>query len=76
MPSFADIYVIKKTRSKKLGIEFLNLFLPQREETTDEYLFPQYANEPETEFHNADLLMGYLEKKSKFRIRNLLEKFR
>lgn len=61
MSGFADIYVIKKTRSKKCGIEFLNYFLPKREETTDEYLFPQYADEAETEFQNAEFLMDYLE---------------
>jgi hypothetical protein len=40
MSGFADIYVIKKNRSKKLAIQFLDYFLPQREESSNEYLFP------------------------------------
>jgi hypothetical protein len=62
MSGFADIYVIKKTRLKKFGIEFLDHFLPQRKESSDEYLFPQYTDKVETEFQNAESLMDYLEK--------------
>jgi len=61
MPHYADIYVIKKTRSKKLGLEFLNHFLPFRKESTGEYLIPQYSNNPINEFDNALSVMEFLE---------------
>ncbi len=61
MSGFADIYVIKKTRSKNLGVEFLERFLPHREESSDEYFYPQYADKKEIEFQNVELLMDFLE---------------
>lgn len=61
MGYLADIYVIIKSRSKKMGIDFLNHFLPLREESTDEYLIPQYSDDPIQKFDNADDLMNYLE---------------
>lgn len=61
MGYLADIYVIKKSRSKKLGIDFLNHFLPLREESAEEYLIPQYSDYPICEFDNAEDLMIFLE---------------
>lgn len=61
MGNLADIYVIQKSRSKKLGIDFLNHFLPLREESADEYLIPQYSEDPISEFDNAEDLMIFLE---------------
>lgn len=61
MGYLADIYLIQKSRSKSKGIDFLNAFLPSREESCDEYLIPQYSDNPIEEFDNADDLMTYLE---------------
>ena len=60
----ADIYVIQKSRSKTKGIDFLNTFLPLRAESANEYLIPQYSDNPVEEFDNADDLMAYLESNS------------
>ena len=62
MGELADIYVAVKTRSKKLGIEFLNQFLPKRAESADEYQLPQYSMISEREFDTVDELMTFLEK--------------
>ncbi|BDD08540.1 hypothetical protein FUAX_09720 [Fulvitalea axinellae] len=61
MGYLADVYVIQKSRSKKLGVDFLNHFLPIREESADEYLIPQYLDDPIHEFDNAEDLMTFLE---------------
>lgn len=61
MGQFADIYIALKTRSKQKGIDFLNHFLPQREESADGYEFPQYSNKSEIEFDSVDELMNQLE---------------
>lgn len=61
MGFLADIYVIKKTRSKKLVNDFLDHFLPNRKEIADEYFIPEYSTNPTHEFHNADELMSFLE---------------
>ncbi len=61
MGYLADIYVIKKTRSKKLADDFLNHFLPNREESAKDYLIPEYSNNPSNKFDNADKLMSFLE---------------
>lgn len=61
MGYLADIYIIKESRSEKMGIDFLNHFLPLREESADEYLIPQYSDNPIREFDNATDLMNFLE---------------
>jgi hypothetical protein len=66
MGYLADIYVIKKTRSKKLADDFLNHFLPNRIESADEYLIPEYSDNPTYEFDNADELMSFLEKNENY----------
>lgn len=62
MGYYADIYVIKKTRSKIVALEFLKHFLPQRKESAECYEIPQYGINTEIEFNNAEELMDYLEK--------------
>ncbi len=64
MGYYADIYVIKKTRSKKDVIDFLNHFMPERKESTNEYLIPQYSDQPKTVFTSAEGLMSYLQMNS------------
>lgn len=62
MSFYADIYIIKKTRSKQAGWHFLNHFLPFRENSAVEFEVPQYAEEPLMVFQVAEDLMDYLEK--------------
>jgi len=54
MPSYSDIYVISEKRDRQTIEEFLNEFLPARDETADEYEFPQYSDNPEVMFRTAD----------------------
>ncbi|WP_415891931.1 hypothetical protein ACMXYN_11440 [Neptuniibacter sp. PT8_73] len=54
MPSYSDIYVISDKRDRKSVEEFLNEFLPYRDESADEYEFPQYSDSAEIVFSSAD----------------------
>ncbi len=45
--------VISEKRNRRTIDLFLNEFLPVREETADEYKFPQYAESPDIIFHKA-----------------------
>lgn len=54
MPSYSDIYVISEKRDLKTINEFLNEFLPARDEAADEYEFPQYSDNPEIIFRSAE----------------------
>ncbi|MDX1447173.1 hypothetical protein [Lishizhenia sp.] len=66
MGHLADIYVIKKSRSKQLGIDFLNQFLPLNSESADEYSIPQYSVSPVQNFDKAHDLMTYLESNNQY----------
>ncbi|MEZ4805711.1 MAG: hypothetical protein R2852_09575, partial [Bacteroidia bacterium] len=61
MGYLADIYVAVETRSKTKAVDFLNHFLPKREESADDYLIPQYSDNPIQEFNNACDLMIFME---------------
>lgn len=61
MSFYADIYVLVETRSKKMAVEFLNYFLPVREESANEYLIPQYSDNPMYTFKKAYDVMNFLE---------------
>lgn len=50
MPEFADIYVLARNRTVQSAQEFLDEFLPERENAADEYELPQYAGQPEEVF--------------------------
>ncbi len=54
MPSYSDIYVISERRDLKTIDGFLNQFLPDRDETADEYEFPQYSDNPEIIFGSVE----------------------
>ena len=62
MTHYADIYVIKQTRTKAEGLAFLNHFLSERVESSKVYEVPQYGERTEYEFCKAEDLMDYLEK--------------
>lgn len=58
---FADCYVLSHHRTKDFITSFLDRFLPQREEYTDTYELPQFAEDPIIVFSSAGQLMDYLE---------------
>lgn len=58
---FADCYVLTHRRDKDFILSFLDHFLPQREEYTDEYELPQFAEHPVIVFPSAGQLLDYLE---------------
>jgi len=59
MPEYADIYVISQKRDGNTISEFLDLFLPIRVESTDEYGIPQYSDSPEVVFNTAEQLIEF-----------------
>ncbi len=54
MPLYSDIYVISEKRDRKSVEDLLNEFLPQLDETADEYEFPQYSDSAEIVFSSVD----------------------
>lgn len=67
MAYYADIYVIKKTRSKALVLDFLDKFLPNRKETQNEYFILKNSENPIHCFEDVIDLMQYLEVNNKYR---------
>jgi hypothetical protein len=59
MPEYADIYVISEKRNFTTVINFLDQFLPEREESADEYELPQYSDSPDLIFSRANDLIEY-----------------
>lgn len=55
-----EIYVLCKERSKKLVLNFLDEFLPDRKEVNSEYPYPQYVGNAEN-FNDVDKLLNILE---------------
>lgn len=53
MPEYSDIYVISERRDESTIDAFLNHFLPKREESADEYEYPQYAHNSEIVFERV-----------------------
>ena len=58
---FADCYVLARQRTRGFILSFLDRFLPQRQEYTDAYEVPQFAEHPTVIFPSADALLDYLE---------------
>jgi len=61
MGHLADVYLIKKSRSKELADRFLHRFFPKRKENAEGYVIPRFSDFPEIEFQDADAMMAYLE---------------
>jgi hypothetical protein len=59
MPEYSDIYVISEKRDSETVTKFLNHFLPEREESADEYEIPQYSDSPELILTKANELVEY-----------------
>ena len=58
---YANLYSLVESRSAKIVHDFLARFLPNREESAEEYEVPQYADTPDVVFDNANDLIAYLE---------------
>ena len=43
MPEYSDIYVISNKRTKEVALSFLDSFIPNREESADDYHIPQFS---------------------------------
>ena len=61
MPEYSDIYIITEKRDKATVEDFLQHFLPQREESADEYEVPQYSEKSEIIFKKAPELVEFCE---------------
>ncbi len=59
MPEYSDIYVISDKRDEKTVENFLNGFLPEREESADEYEVPQFSASPDIVYSKAEDLVRY-----------------
>jgi hypothetical protein len=57
---YADCYVLCENRDEKFINEFLNYFIPEREESSDEYEYPQYDTNSEFGFESVEKLITYL----------------
>jgi hypothetical protein len=64
MAQYADCYLLVDSRSIKVGMKFLDKFLPNRKESSVDYPVPLYADEPQEIFTNAADLMQFLEVES------------
>jgi len=62
MAEYAECYVLLRTRSKQLGLDFLDHFLPGRVSTRSLHEVPFTISEPTiSEFDTAEEVMDYLE---------------
>lgn len=59
MPEYSDIYAISDRRDEKTVEKFLNCFLPEREESADEYEIPQFSESPDIVYTKAEDLIKY-----------------
>ncbi len=62
MPEYSDIYVISDKRDGKTIEKFLQDFLPNREESADEYEVPQFTDKPEVIYKKDRDLIQHCEK--------------
>lgn len=60
MPGLDDCYVFVEKRDGSLIDLFLNEFLPERKEAADDYLVPEYSDNPSHEFQSAPDLIEFL----------------
>lgn len=62
MSQLTDCYYLVDNRTTAYICNFVNSYMSQNEETTDEYPFPIYTHEVEITFSDLNQLMGHLEK--------------
>lgn len=60
MPQFVDCYFLVESRKPEIILHFLDNFLPENSESTDEYGIPIYSDSPNIIFNNASVLLKYL----------------
>lgn len=60
---FADCYILSSQKSKSYILDFLNYFIPNREESADEYEVPQYGNKTDLVFSSSMELIDFLVEK-------------
>lgn len=46
MPGFHDVYVLARERTAAVAVDFLKAFTPNHEQSAENYVFPQYSNQP------------------------------
>ena len=58
--TYSDCYVLSDNRTEKFIFEFLNHFIPERNEIANEYEYPQYEDEAEFIFQNDYQIIKFL----------------
>ncbi|SFN09223.1 hypothetical protein SAMN05421594_0966 [Chryseobacterium oleae] len=61
MPQYIDSYYLVNKRDSGLVYKFLDEFLPQNKELSEDYPIPQYGNKVEGTFDNVKDLLTYLD---------------
>ena len=61
MPPYSDVYVLSRERSAAAADQFLNMFAPDREHSAEDYVFPQYADQPVAVVKSAMEAIRYCE---------------
>ena len=59
MPEYADIYILAPERTPQVVANFLDAFIPDREEAAAEYEIPQYSASPAIIFSHSQELIDY-----------------
>lgn len=61
MSQYIDSYYLIDHRAPDLVNEFINTYLPEREESSDDYPVPLYSDFPSLVFKDVNELLSYLE---------------
>lgn len=56
-----EIYVLCENRTQKLAKKFLNKFAEERENTAEDFPFPEYASKPKIIYNNENQILHTLE---------------
>lgn len=59
MPEYADIYALSSKRTEQAITEFLDQFLPERVDSSDEYEIPQFSSSPTIVYTKASELIRH-----------------
>jgi hypothetical protein len=59
MPEYTDLYALSARRTEERVTAFAERFLPEREETADEFEVPQFARAPEQVFRTSAELIRH-----------------
>jgi hypothetical protein len=61
VPPYCDVYVLSPERSATAAERFLDTFAPKREQSAEEYVFPQFAEQPLRALKSAREAIQYCE---------------